>query len=60
MTDGLRSALKSTVPPVCGHEVADEKSADCVVLIVGDVFEPFDALAIELLLHSDVRNGCRR
>ena len=35
-------------------------SVDGVVLIVVDVFEPFDGLAIELLLHGDVCHGCRR
>src|SRR3954468_9156294 len=31
------------------------------VLIVGDVFEPFDSLAIELLLQGNVRHRvCRR
>ena len=35
-------------------------SVDGVVLIVGDVFEPLDGLAIELLLHGDVCHGCRR
>src|SRR4051812_8220226 len=30
-----------------------------LVLLVGDLLEPFDGLAVERLLNRDVRHGCR-
>src|SRR5689334_17837932 len=44
------------------HRVTRGIASPSAVLLVGDVFEPIDGFAIELLLHGDVRHrrGWRR